>query len=208
MIELSRLPYSYDALEPHISEEALRVHHGEQHRRYVDETNALLENTPFEADALEDIIRRTDDDLYYAELHQNAAQVWNHDFFWRSLSPKGGGQPPGIMRELIDVAFDSQQHLQDALVEKAAQEFASGYAWLVLGGEKLNVCSTPDAVPAFLREGEAPLLCIDLWEHAYYLDYRADRKAYVANVVEHLLDWEAAAQRVRAALDLRTKTTA
>ncbi len=199
MISLSDLPYGYDALEPCISERTLRLHHRKHHAAYVDKTNELIEGTRFADADLETIVRETCGDSGNAKLFNQAAQAWNHDFYWRSLSPDGGGKPDGEVGDLISDSFGGFHDFRDALIEKAVGHFASGWAWLTYDGGALKVTDTPDAVPPFCGGADVPLLVIDVWEHAYYLDYQNVRPDHVKAVVDELLDWEFAEANLRAA---------
>jgi Fe-Mn family superoxide dismutase len=173
-ISLPPLPYEYHALEPVISAAALKLHHGAHHRAYVDKANALLKNTALAGASLEEVVRRSSGPLF-----NNAAQAWNHAFFWKSLRPRAAGA--------------SRNHLKARFAEQlkgaAAGVFGSGWVWLVEEAGALKVTATANAgTPIAL--GHKPLLALDVWEHAYYLDHQNRRDAYVAGVVEHLLDWE------------------
>lgn len=178
-IELPQLPYPYDALEPYISARTLQTHHGKHHRAYVDKTNALVGG---DGGTLEQIIAGAAGDPSKKALFNNAAQAWNHAFYWRSLRPKGkGGTPPQEFARFVD-------NLKTA----AVNHFGSGWAWLVRNGSELRVVTTSNADTPIIR-GQTPLLVIDVWEHAYYLDHQERRAAYVSAVVDHLLDWDFAA---------------
>jgi Fe-Mn family superoxide dismutase len=195
-IELPNLPYAYDALEPLISSTTLKTHHGKHHRAYVDKTNALAKDTDFAGDTLEAIVkqsaRRTASDPAMRALFNNGAQAWNHAFYWRSLRPKGGGGPRGPLGGLISSAFGDHRGFTEAFKSAATGHFGSGWAWLVVDSGVLKIVTTSNADTPIVR-GQVPLLVIDVWEHAYYLDYQERRAAYVADVVDHLLDWEFAA---------------
>ena len=173
-IELPELPYPVDALEPYISARTLSTHHGKHHRAYVDKANALNGDRP---GSLDEIIIRAAGDSSKKALFNNAAQAWNHAFYWRSLRPKSGAIP----REFSKVA--------EELKAAAVGHFGSGWAWLVREGTNLKVMTTSNADTPLVR-GLAPLLVIDVWEHAYYLDHQERRAAYVAAVVDNLLDWD------------------
>ncbi|HSA70166.1 MAG TPA: superoxide dismutase [Burkholderiales bacterium] len=173
-IELPDLPYPLDALEPFISARTLSIHHGKHHRAYVDRTNALIGENPA---SLEEIIARAAGNPAKKVLFNNAAQAWNHAFYWRSLRPRGGPAP----REFSNWA--------EALKTAANGHFGSGWVWLVRDGADLKVVSTSNADTPLVH-GQVPLLVIDMWEHAYYLDHQERRAAYVAGVVDNLLNWE------------------
>ena len=176
-VDLPPLPYPLDALEPFISARTLATHHGKHHRAYVDKTNALAADA---AGSLEQIIARAAGDSSQKTLFNNAAQAWNHAFYWKSLRPKGAAVPPkfaGLVEELKTAAKG---------------HFGSGWAWLVRRGPDLKVITTANADTPLVH-GDVPLLAIDVWEHAYYLDHQERRAAYVDAVVDHLLNWDFAA---------------
>lgn len=190
---LPPLPYAADALEPTISARTLGLHHGHHHRCYVEALNELVRGTPYAQMPLPAIIADTAGRADRAELYRNAAQHWNHSFQWRSLKPQGGGEPPPALRRLIEDSFGSVATCTAALAAVAAAHFGSGWAWLVLEGDRLRVLTTADAdLPS--SSGTKALLAIDLWEHAYYLDHQHRRAAYVAAVLERLIDWDFAAR--------------
>lgn len=174
MIELPELPYAQDALSPHISAETLAFHHGKHHRAYVNNLNQLIPGTEYEQMELADIIRSSS-----RKVFNNAAQAWNHTFYWNSLAPGAGGEPEGALGRMIAAAFGSFQEFQKQFAACAVGAFGSGWAWLVKKpGGALEIRSTSNAEPAFLN-GDVPLITCDVWEHAYYIDYRNDRAAYV-----------------------------
>jgi Fe-Mn family superoxide dismutase len=180
-IELPDLPYAADALEPYISARTLQIHHGKHHRAYVEKTNALAGES---GGSLEEVIVRAAGDPASKALFNSAAQAWNHAFYWRSLRPKGGAAP----REFSQWA--------EELKAAAIGHFGSGWAWLVREGADLKVVATSNADTPLVH-GQVPLLVIDVWEHAYYLDHQERRAEYVAAVVDHLLDWDFAAANLR-----------
>ena len=184
---LPELPYDKNALEPHISAETLEFHHGKHHNAYVTNLNKLIAGTPHEDKPLEDIIARSEGGMF-----NNAAQVWNHTFYWNSLKPGGGGEPTGSLGDAIARDFGSFAKFKEALADAAATQFGSGWAWLVLDGGKLQVMKTANAdLP--IKHGRTALLTIDVWEHAYYVDYRNARPKYVDAVIANLLNWDFAA---------------
>lgn len=192
-IELPNLPYTHEALEPVVSRATLRTHHGKHHRGYVDKLNALVRDTDLGGDSLEMIVqqsaqRRAADPVMVA-VFNNAAQAWNHAFYWKSLRPKGGRGARGALAARIASDFKSGPGFAEAFKSAAAGHFGSGWAWLVLDSGALKIVTTSNADTPIVR-GQVPLLVIDVWEHAYYLDYQERRAAYVADVVDHLLDWE------------------
>ena len=182
--KLRPLPYGLTALEPHLSRETLEFHHGKHHRAYVNKLNELIEGTRFEQASLEEIVRSATDELF-----NNAAQVWNHDFYWDSLSPDGGGKPTGEIGRAITSSFGSFSQFKEKFSQAAEGRFGSGWAWLVRGKDgSLEVVSTANADTP-LRSGKTPLLTCDVWEHAYYIDYRNARPDYV-KAYWNLVNWE------------------
>jgi len=187
--ELPTLDYAYDALEPHISARTMELHHDKHHKGYVTKTNKAVEGGPLAKLSLEEIMRKTAADASQRPIFNNAAQAWNHAFFWKCLKPKGGGAPKGALAERIKASFGSYDKFRDAFLGAATGQFGSGWAWLVQSGEKLEVLSTSDADNPMLR-GRTPLLTCDVWEHAYYLDYQNKRAEFVQAVLDHLANWE------------------
>jgi Fe-Mn family superoxide dismutase len=185
---LSPLPYPEDALEPYMSGRTLQFHHGKHHKAYVDTLNKLVEGKPEANQSLEHLITSTFHDAAKALVFNNAAQVWNHDFFWKCMTPKGGGEPSGPVREAIDHAFGNYDKFAAKFEEAADGQFGSGWAWLVFDGGKLQVVKTPNAENP-LAKGQTALLACDVWEHAYYLDYQNRRPDFVKAFVEHLINW-------------------
>ncbi len=182
--KLPELPYAKDALEPHISAETLEYHYGKHHQTYVDKLNGLVEGTEFADKSLEDIISASSGGLF-----NNAAQVWNHTFYWHCLSPKGGGKPSGKLAELIDRDFGSFDDFEKKFTDTAIATFGSGWAWLVQNPDgKLDVISTSNADTP-IRGDSTPLLTCDVWEHAYYIDYRNARPKYVESFWK-LVNWD------------------
>lgn len=199
-IELPNLPYPNEALEPVISAATLRTHHGKHHRGYVDKLNALIRNTDLADSPLETIVkqsaRRCAADPTTVAIFNNAAQAWNHAFYWNSLRPRGGPVPQGKLAALITSGFGSHAGFAEALKSAATSHFGSGWAWLVLGCGALSIVTTTNADTPIVR-GQTPLLVVDVWEHAYYLDHQERRAAYVTGVVDHLLDWDFAALNLK-----------
>ncbi len=193
---LAPLPYANEALEPVISARTLSFHYDKHHRGYLNNLNRLVENTPHAAMSLEAIVRETAGKADKTALFNNAAQMWNHTFYWRCLSPNGG-EVPAPLKAKIDADFGSVEACTKALAEAAVTQFASGWAWLALEGGRLKVIKTSNAETP-LTQGIKPLLTIDVWEHAYYLDYQNRRADYVAAVIEKRLNWEFAAQNLPA----------
>lgn len=185
---LPDLPYAPNALEPVISANTLSFHHGKHHKAYVDNLNKLIAGTELEGKSLENIIDFTAGKPDYAGHFNNAAQIWNHSFYWASLMPNGGGAPTGALAEAINQAFGSLDAFKAAFAQAATTQFGSGWAWLVKDGATLKIVKTSNAeVP--LTKGQKPLLTIDVWEHAYYLDFQNRRADYVQGVIEKLLNW-------------------
>jgi len=193
---LPPLPYPGSALEPVISEETLSFHHGKHHKTYVDTLNKLLAGTPFVNLALEEVILRTAGNEQHAAIFNNAAQAWNHAFYWHCLTPRGGDQVPAPLQAKIKSSFGDLAALKREFGKAAIEQFGSGWAWLVLDGSDLRVIKTSngdDPLPKRLK----PLLTIDVWEHAYYLDYQNRRADYVHAVLDKLINWEFAAANLR-----------
>jgi Fe-Mn family superoxide dismutase len=192
---LPALPYAPDALAPHVSANTLAFHHGKHHRAYVDKLNELVAGKDLASQTLEQIVRGAAGDEAKATLFNNAAQAWNHDFYWKSMKPGGGGEPAGALLERVNADFGGAQKLREELAAAALAQFGSGWAWLVADSGKLRVVKTPNADNPMLR-GQRPLLTIDVWEHAYYLDFQNRRKDYVAAFLEHLVSWDFAASNL------------
>ena len=185
---LPPLPYADNALDPVISANTLGFHYGKHHKTYVDNLNKLITGTDLADLSLEEIIRSTAGKADKTGIFNNAAQVWNHTFYWNSLSPKGGGEPPTALKQKIEASFGSVEACKKELATAATTQFGSGWAWLVKDGDKLQVTKTGNAdLP--LTKGMKPLLTIDVWEHAYYLDYQNRRVDYVNAVLEKLINW-------------------
>ncbi|CAG0962971.1 Superoxide dismutase [Fe] [Gammaproteobacteria bacterium] len=194
-IALPPLPYSENALEPVISANTLGFHYGKHHRSYVDNLNRLIPGTDFADATLEQIIVGTAGKADKAAIFNNAAQTWNHTFYWNSMKPKGGGEPPAALKQKIEASFGSLDACKKELAMAATTQFGSGWAWLVQDGGKLKVAKTGNAdVP--LTQGMKPLLTIDVWEHAYYLDYQNRRGDYVNAVLDKLINWQFAADNL------------
>ena len=189
-IELPPLPYQADALEPHISERTISFHYGRHHASYVSNLNRMIEGTPRAQASLEQIVRAAPSG---SVAFNNAAQAWNHDFYWKSMSPSGGGSPSGMLATALKVRFGSVDAFLEEFRFTALSNFGSGWTWLAAGSggatDALVVTNTDDADTP-LRHGQVPLLTLDVWEHAYYLDYQNARAAYVDAFLEHLLNWE------------------
>ena len=187
-IELPSLPYPDDALAPHISERTIGFHYGKHHAAYVTNLNGLIEGTDLADASLEEIVSSAGP----GGLFNNAAQVWNHTFYWNSMSPDGGGDPSGALADAVVAAFGSVDGFKEQFKADAVGNFGSGWTWLVEESDGLAIVKTDDADTP-LAHGRKALLTIDVWEHAYYLDYQNARPAYVDTFIEHLLNWEFAA---------------
>jgi Fe-Mn family superoxide dismutase len=191
-IVIPALPYPENALEPVISARTLGFHYGKHHLGYLNNTHQLIAGTEFATMTLEQIVKATAGKPDRVGLFNNAAQVWNHSFYWTSLMPKGGGKPPAALLQKIEASFGTLDACLKEFANAALTQFASGWAWLVEDGAKLKIVKTPNAETP-LTQGMKPLLTIDVWEHAYYLDYQNRRADYVAAVLEKLINWEFAA---------------
>jgi Fe-Mn family superoxide dismutase len=192
---LPPLPYADNALSPVISGHTIGFHYGRHHKAYVDNLNKLIAGTEFADLPLSAIITGTAGKADKSGIFNNAAQDWNHTFYWRSLKPNGGGEPPAILMQKIEASFGELDVCKKELAAAATTQFGSGWAWLVLAGDMLKVVKTGNAdVP--LTTGLKPLLTIDVWEHAYYLDYQNRRADYVNAVLDKLINWEFAAENL------------
>lgn len=189
MFVLPELPYSEGALAPHLSAETIKLHHGKHHKAYVEKLNAALADKRYADLSLEEVIFRshanTDDQIVF----NNAAQCWNHDFLWKSMAPDSGGPATGKIGRLIDEAFGDAKAFEQAFTEAAVGHFGSGWIWLVLDDGKLAIKVTHDADLPLVHDQIALLTC-DLWEHAYYVDYRNRRPDYVRAFLDHLVNWD------------------
>ncbi len=192
------LPYADNSLEPYISANTIGFHYGKHHATYIKNYNGLVEGTPFDAKPIEEVILATAADAAKVGVFNNAAQALNHSFYWNCLTPNGGGTPTGELAAKIDADFGSFDKFKDELKNAAATQFGSGWAWLVLDNGTLKVVKTGNAQTP-LTSGQTPLLCIDVWEHAYYLDYQNRRPDHVAAVIDHLLNWKFATDNYLAA---------
>ncbi|UCG79660.1 MAG: superoxide dismutase [Desulfobacterales bacterium] len=188
-ITLPDLPYPDDALSPHISGKTLEFHYGKHHNAYVVNANKLLEGTELANEALETIIKKTAGETSKQAVFNNVAQVWNHSFYWKCMKPGGGGPPTGAIAQKIEADFGGFEKFSDAFKNAGATQFGSGWAWLVLKDDKLHVMKTPNADTPVAR-GLKPLLTVDVWEHAYYLDYQNRRPDYLNVFVEKLINWD------------------
>ncbi|HWR11244.1 MAG TPA: superoxide dismutase [Rectinemataceae bacterium] len=189
VIVLPPLPYADNALSPVISTQTICFHYGKHHKAYVDNLNKLISGTELSALTLEEIILRTAGKTDKAAIFNNAAQTWNHAFYWRSLAPFSGAEPSPALKNKIDASFGSLDACKKELLAAATSQFGNGWAWLILDGGTLKVLKTGNAETP-MTSGLKPLLTIDVWEHAYYLDYQNRRADYVGLVLDKLLNWD------------------
>ncbi|MBM9548235.1 superoxide dismutase [Fe] [Leptospira sp. 201903074] len=188
--KLPELPYAKDALAPHISAETLEFHYGKHHQTYVTNLNNLIKGTEFENASLEEIVQKSSGGIF-----NNAAQIWNHTFYWHSLSPKGGGAPTGAVADLITKSFGSFDVFKEKFSQSAITNFGSGWTWLVKKGDGVEIVNTSNAGSP-LKDGLQSLLTIDVWEHAYYIDFRNARPKYV-EAFWNLVNWDFANQNLK-----------
>jgi superoxide dismutase, Fe-Mn family len=189
--ELPALPYAMDALSPHLSEQTMRFHYGKHHQNYVDTLNTLVSGTEFEGKSLEEVIRSAEPGAVF----NNAGQVWNHDFFWKSMTPGDPGEPEGDLQTALEESFGSVDDFKQTFADQAKTVFGSGWTWLIKGDQGLEVMQTKDAdLP--LKHGLTALLTIDVWEHAFYLDYQNAKTAYVDTWIENLVNWQFASENL------------
>jgi len=193
---LPNLPYDIAALEPHISAKTLAFHHGKHHQAYVTNLNNLIQNTELADKPLEEIIQATAKNPEKAGIFNNAAQVWNHTFFWNCMKPQGGGQPTGGLKAMIETAFGSYETFAADFKQAAVTQFGSGWAWLVVEKGILRIMKTSNADLPMVHGATALLTC-DVWEHAYYLDYQNRRPDYVDTFLSHLVNWDFAASLLK-----------
>ncbi len=189
MIGFPDLPYPTKALEPAISARTLEFHHGKHHKKYVDTANQIIQGTDLENESLETIVKKAAGDPGKTTLFNNAAQVWNHNFYWQCLKPGGGGDPTGEVGAKINATWGSAAKFFEDLKNAGTSQFGSGYAWLVLDNGELKVTKTGNADNPLVH-GQTPLLGIDVWEHAYYLDYQNLRPDHLSAVIEKLINWD------------------
>lgn len=196
--ELPALPYDYTALEPYISKSTLEFHHDKHHAAYVNNYNAAVKDTELDSQSLETVIKAIAGDPSKAGMFNNAAQAWNHTFYWHSMKPGGGGLPTGSLASKIETDFGSFDEFMNTFKTAGATQFGSGWAWLVLDNGTLKVTKTANADNP-LTAGQVPLLTMDVWEHAYYLDYQNKRPDYISTFLNSLVNWEFASQNLAAA---------
>ncbi|MBD1904690.1 superoxide dismutase [Funiculus sociatus GB2-A5] len=197
--ELPPLPYDQDALESSgMSARTLEFHYGKHHAAYVNTLNNLVKDTELADKSLEEIIKATYKASDKAAVFNNAAQVWNHTFYWNGIKPNGGGNPSGELAEKINASFGSLDKFKDEFKNAGGTQFGSGWAWLIKDGDTLKVAKSPNAENP-IAYGQTPLLTMDVWEHAYYLDYQNSRPNFMQNFVDHLINWDFVAQNLSAA---------
>ena len=195
---LPALPYALDALEPHISRSTLEFHHGKHHNAYVTNLNKAIEGSDLDGKSLEEVISAVSSDSSKAGVFNNAAQVWNHSFYWQCMKPGGGGQPSGALLEKINADFGSYDAFVEQFKAAGATQFGIGWAWLVLDNGTLKITKTGNAdLP--LAHGQKALLTMDVWEHAYYLDYQNRRPDYISTYLDKLVNWDFVAANLAAA---------
>ncbi len=187
--ELPPLPYADTALEPHMTAKTFSFHHAKHHQAYVTNLNNLVKDTPLADASLEDVIKASAGDAAKAGIFNNAAQVWNHTFFWNSMKPNGGGKPTGAIAAKIDADLGGYDKFVEQFKAAGTTQFGSGWAWLVVEGGKLKVTKTGNADTPMVH-GQTALLTIDVWEHAYYLDYQNRRPDFITAFLEHLVNWD------------------
>ncbi|PKR79699.1 superoxide dismutase [Brumimicrobium salinarum] len=195
--ELPKLPYAHDALEPHIDKRTMEIHHGKHHQGYTNKLNAAIEGTDLEGKSIEEILVKGKDK---AAVRNNGGGFYNHDLFWQVMSPNGGGNPTGDVKGAIDDRFGSFDAFKDEFSKAAATQFGSGWAWLCVKDGKLEVCSTPNQDNPVMGEGcgGTPILGIDVWEHAYYLNYQNRRPDYI-EAFFNVINWDEVNKRYNAA---------
>jgi superoxide dismutase, Fe-Mn family len=194
-IVLPPLPYEQSALDPVISAKTLSFHYGKHHKSYVDTVNKLIAGTEFADLPLETLVKATAGKAEHTAIFNNAAQVWNHTFYWHSMRPQGGGEPPAALKEMMVASFGGVEQFKKELSAAAVGQFGSGWAWLILEGGKLKISKTANANTP-LAQGQKALLTIDVWEHAYYLDYQNRRVDYANAWLDKLANWEFAAKNL------------
>jgi len=194
--ELPPLPYAYDALEPYMSSQTLHLHHDKHHQTYVTNLNNLTKDSPLANASLEEVIKQSVGDASKVGLFNNAGQVWNHTFYWQCMKKNGGGAMPGDLEERIVDAFGSVDKFKEEFSQAAITQFGSGWAWLYLDGDTLKIGKTGNADTP-LAHGHKPLLTVDVWEHAYYVDYQNRRADFVKAFIDSLIDWEFVAQQIQ-----------
>jgi Fe-Mn family superoxide dismutase len=193
--ELPSLPYPFEALEPHISRRTMEFHYDKHHRGYVSKLNELVRGTPYDGTTLEGVVRKTGHSREHLALFNNAAQAWNHNFFWRCMTPGGGGAPKGNLASRLRESFGGYDGFRQKFVRTAVAQFGSGWTWLVMEDDHLDIVSTSNADNPLVN-GRTPLLTCDVWEHAYYLDYQNRRQDFVEKFLDYLVNWDYASDRL------------
>lgn len=193
--ELPLLPYPSNALEPYLTAKTFEFHHGKHHAAYVTNLNNLIKDTDLASKSLEEIVKISAADPAKAGIFNNAAQVWNHTFYWNSMKPSGGGVPTGAIAEKINADFGSFDNFKTEFKNAGVTQFGSGWAWLVLDGNTLKVVKTPNAENP-ITKGQIPLLTMDVWEHAYYIDYQNRRPDYAQTFLDSLVNWDFVAENL------------
>ena len=193
--ELPSLPYANDALAPYMSAETLDFHHGKHHQTYVTNLNNLLKDHELQSSSLEDIVVKTSKDTSMAGIFNNAGQHWNHILFWQCMKPNGGGSIPSELEERLNSDFGSVEQFKEAFIQAGTTQFGSGWAWLAIDNGKLVVTKSPNASNP-LVDGMKPILCCDVWEHSYYIDYRNKRPDYLKAFLDSLVNWEFVASQL------------
>lgn len=196
--ELPDLPYDYNALEPYMSARTLEFHHDKHHAKYVNNFNEMTQDSPMADKSIEDVIKATYEDSSSTGLFNNAAQAWNHTFYWNCMKPSGGGSPTGALADKINADFGSFDKFKEEFKTAGSTQFGSGWAWLVLDNGSLKVTKTPNAVNP-IAQGQTPLLTMDVWEHAYYLDYQNKRPDFIQAFIEQLINWDYVTEQMTAA---------
>ncbi|MEO0850026.1 MAG: superoxide dismutase [Pseudomonadota bacterium] len=198
-IHLPDLPYARDALAPHMSEDTLNFHYGKHHQAYVDNLNKMIDGTAHANADLVSIVRDSANDDSKAGVFNNAAQVWNHTFYWHSMKPGGGGAPTGTIADEINKSFGDYETFKEEFSKAGATQFGSGWAWLVAKAGKLEIRKTPNAETPLTDTSCTPILTMDVWEHAYYLDHQNKRPAYMSTFLDNLVNWDFANENLSAA---------
>ena len=192
---LPDLPYAQDALEPYYSANTLSFHHGKHHNAYINKTNELIAGTDLEGKSVEEVIAAAHS-AGNKGLYNQSAQIWNHTFFWHSMKPGGGGAPSGELASMIDASFGSLDEFKKQFIASATGNFGSGWTWLVKEGDGLKIVNTDDADTPLVNANQTPLFTVDVWEHAYYLDYQNLRPKFVETFLDSLVNWDFAAENL------------
>jgi Fe-Mn family superoxide dismutase len=194
--KLPKLPYAYNAFEPRMSEDTLRTHYGKHHKTYVETLNELIAGTPFETMDIETVVKKSAESKEHQKIFNNAAQAWNHTLFWRSMSPTGARRPREELSPMVEKSFGGLDKFKDGFAKGAAAQFGSGWAWLIEDNGKLEIVTTSNAMTP-MADGKRVLLTCDVWEHAYYLDYKNKRPDFLKAFLGQFIDWDFALARLR-----------